>query len=115
MSTSSNTSNGPRYPPMLPAVHPGEVLRDCLEEGMGLSLAEAARRLGISRMSLHRIVSGQQGVTAEMALRIDRLFGNGPELWLNLQRDFDLARARESIAAELAKITPLSPPADQRA
>ena len=61
--------------------HPGELLRDIRREGLRLSGSEAARRLGLSRMSLHRIFRGDQAVTPEMALRLGKLRGNGPELW----------------------------------
>lgn len=112
-STSSNTTEpgGPpgvavaaaREPGMRP-VHPGEILEEILEEGLRVSITEAAARLRITRQTLHRILSGQSGVTAEMALRLGKLCGNGPDLWLALQAQHDLAAARPRLAAELEQI-----------
>lgn len=84
--------------------HPGELLREVITEGLGLSVAEAARQLGVSRMSLHRVLSGTQAVTPEMALRLGKLCGNGPELWLRMQMTHDLWRLERSMRGELARI-----------
>jgi addiction module HigA family antidote len=65
-----------------PPTHPGELLREIVTEGLGLSVAEAARRLGVSRMTLHRVLGGGQSVTPGMALCLGKLCGNGLELWL---------------------------------
>ncbi|MCE3250100.1 MAG: higA [Geminicoccaceae bacterium] len=58
--------------------HPGELLREILADGLKLSVAAAARQLGVSRMTLHRLLRGKQAVTPEMALRLGKLCGNGP-------------------------------------
>ncbi len=52
-----------------------------------LSVSEAARQLGVSRQTLHRIMAGSHSVTPEMALRLGRFCGNGPGLWLRMQQD----------------------------
>jgi addiction module HigA family antidote len=69
-----------------------------------LSVAEAARQLRVPRQALHRILSGRSAVTPEMALRLGRFCGNGPDLWLRMQQAHDLWRAREELRAELEKI-----------
>ena len=57
----------------------------------------AAERIGVSRNALANVNRGESAVSAEMALRIGALCGNGPELWLNLQRDYDLWHASAAI------------------
>ncbi len=91
-STSNSTIEAPPVPGM-PPVHPGAVLAEILVDH-GLTVVDAAARLGMSRHALHRLLAGQQRVSAESALRLGRLCGNGPEIWLNLQAQYDLARAR---------------------
>jgi addiction module HigA family antidote len=79
--------------------HPGELLAIALEEGLHLPVAEAARQLGVSRQQLHRVLSKQSGMTAEMALRLGRLCGKCPRIWLALQADWDIAKARQQLGA----------------
>jgi addiction module HigA family antidote len=88
----------------LPPAHPGELLRDDVLPAAGLTVGEAAEALGVSRQTLHAILSGRQAVTAAMALRLGCLFGNGPELWAGMQQAYDLWRERERLAGELAEI-----------
>lgn len=91
----------------LPAMHPGELLREDVIPALGRPLAEIARLLGVSRQTLHTILSEDQPVTPLMALRLGKLCGNGPELWLNLQGIFDLERLRRERGAEIAAIPTL--------
>ena len=84
--------------------HPGELLREILADGLKLSVAEAARQLGVSRMTLHRVLRSEQAVTPEMALRLGKLCGNGPELWLRMQMARDLWRLERTLHADLARI-----------
>ena len=76
---------------------PGELLREDVLPSLGRSKAEIARLLGISRQSLYDILDEKQPVTPQMALRLGKLLGNGPELWINMQRARDLWEARQSI------------------
>ncbi len=85
-------------------IHPGELLREVIGEGLRLSVSEAARHLGVSRMTLHRILAGEQTVTPEMALRLGKLCGNGPELWLRMQMAHDLWRLEREMRRELDRI-----------
>lgn len=105
-STSSNTIEAPPTPGM-PPVHPGAVLAEILEDH-GLAVADAAARLGVARPMLQRLLAGHEGMTAEMALRLGRLCGNGPEIWLNLQAQYDLAQARALHGAALEAVEPLA-------
>jgi addiction module HigA family antidote len=84
--------------------HPGEILREDVLPALRLSVSEAARQLRVTRQTLHRILSGRSAVTPEMALRLGRFCGNGPDLWLRMQQAHDLWRAREELRAELEQI-----------
>lgn len=90
-----------------PPVHPGEVLREDVVKALGLSVSEAARRLGVSRQQLHRILACTHPITTEMALRIGRFAGNGPHLWLRMQQTYDLWHTQNRMADELSKIEPV--------
>ena len=87
-----------------PPVHPGEVLREDVFPTLGVSVSEAARRLGISRQQLHRVLACTHPITTEMALRIGKFAGNGPGLWLRMQQAYDLWHAENRMANELSKI-----------
>ena len=79
--------------PMKNPPHPGlSVRHDCLEP-LGLSVTEAARKLGVSRKQLSAIVNGRSGISPEMAIRLDKAFGGGAETWFRLQAAYDLAQA----------------------
>lgn len=84
--------------------HPGELFRDIVLAELKLSVSEAARQLGVSRQTLHAIMSGRSAVTAEMALRFGRFCGNGPGLWMRLQQAFDLWEAQAQLNGELDRI-----------
>lgn len=89
-----------------PPVHPGEILREDVLPALGLSVSETAKRIGVSRQQLHRILACTHPVTVEMALRIGKLVGNGPGLWLRLQQNHDVQRAEYAMKTELEKIAP---------
>ena len=83
----------------LPPSHPGEVLREDVLPALGLSVLDAADKLGVTRQTLHRIIARRapRPVTPEMAVRLGKLCGNGPRLWLNLQGAYDLWHAERRI------------------
>ena len=81
--------------PMKNPPHPGlSVHFDCLEP-LGLSVTEAARKLGVSRKQLSEIVNGRSGISPVMAIRLDKAFGGGADTWYRLQAAYDLAQAME--------------------
>jgi antitoxin HigA-1 len=84
--------------------HPGEILREDVLPALRISISEAARRLRVSRQTLHRILAGDAGVTPDMAVRLGKFCGNGPGLWLRMQQAYDLWDAEERLADELTKI-----------
>lgn len=100
-----------KHPLRRQSIHPGEILREDVLPALGLSVSEIARRLGISRQQLHRVLACTHPVTVEMALRIGRLVGNGPGIWLRLQQNYDLCRAEQGLSSELEKIKPIEAPA----
>jgi len=92
----------------LKPMHPGEMLREDVMPALGKPKAEIARLLGISRQTLYDILDEKQPVTPGMALRLGKLLGNGPDLWINLQRAYDLATAERALAGEITPIPTLS-------
>jgi antitoxin HigA-1 len=70
-------------------VHPGEVISDVLED-IGMSQTSFAEVLGVSRRTVNEIVQGRRPITVDMAIRIGKALGNGPQLWLNLQQKVDI-------------------------
>jgi addiction module HigA family antidote len=90
--------------PKLEPTHPGALLREPVLPALGISVSEMARRLGVTRQHLHRILAETHPITPEMALRIGKLCGNGPELWLNMQQAYDLWHTKRRLTAELKRI-----------
>jgi len=88
--------------------HPGEILREDVIPALGITVSEFAGRLGVARQTLHRILACKRGITPEMALRIGRLTGNGPGLWLRMQQNYDIWQIEQAKADELAHIRPLA-------
>ena len=84
--------------------HPGSLLREVVLPAMGVSIAQAAREMGVSRQQLYMILREKRAITAEMAMRLGKYCGNGAELWLNMQSVHDLRRAQDALADEIAAI-----------
>jgi addiction module HigA family antidote len=80
--------------PMKNPPHPGHGLGDDIE-ARGLSLGEAAKRLGITRQQLHNITSGKNGISTDMAVKLEQVVGSTAEHWLRLQLAYNLAKARQ--------------------
>jgi addiction module HigA family antidote len=95
------TTNG------LPPIHPGELLREILAD-RGMSQAELARAIGVSPMRVSHIVRETRPVTAELALRFGRAFGQSAQYWINLQNAYDLKIAERELRGSLRKIRPLA-------
>ena len=89
---------------LLRPTHPGAILREDILPALGLSVSEAARQLGVTRQTLHRIMAERVSITPEMALRLGRFCGNGPVLWLRMQQACDLWHAEQELSAELEEI-----------
>lgn len=96
--------------PMKDPPHPGLSVRHLCLEPLGLSVTEAAKRLGVSRKQLSDIVNCHAGISPEMAIRLDKAFGGEAEMWSRLQAAYDLAQAMkkaDSILVERIKQTVL--------
>lgn len=96
-----------KHLPAFEPPHPGEILGEDILPAAGLSVTAASNRLGVSRQTLHSILSGRAGVSPEMALRLSRLFGNSPQFWTNMQATYDLWHIERERASELARIEEL--------
>ena len=95
-----DTKNGMR------PVHPGEILREELD-ALGLPANALADALGVPVNRITMILHGQRGVSADTALRLARYFGTTPELWMNLQKTWELRRAEIEAGREIAeRVTP---------
>ena len=95
--TSPKPKNG------LPAIHPGEFLRETLEE-LALTQVSFADAIGVSAMRVSHVLKGDRPVTAELALRIGRALGQTPQYWLNLQTAYDLKLAQIEMKDALKEV-----------
>ena len=84
--------------------HPGEVLQDTVLADGRISVSEFARKLGVSRVALSRVVNGRAAMSAELAIRLARLLGGSAESWLRMQVTYDLWHAEKK---RRPKIEPL--------
>lgn len=76
--------------------HPGRSIRTACLEPLGLSIAQGAEILGVSRQALNNIVTGRSAISPEMAIRLTKAFGSTEETWLRMQLAYDLAAARRN-------------------
>jgi len=91
----------------LKPTHPGEILREDVLPALAITKTRFAELLRVSRQTLYDLLGERQPVTPQMALRLGRLLGNGPEIWLRLQGAYDLAAQAEAMAPELEQIRTL--------
>ena len=85
--------------------HPGEVLSELYLLPLGMKAPTLAKHLGVPRTRIERLVKGETALSADTAMRLAAFFQTTPEYWLNLQRAWDLARARETV--DVSGITPV--------
>lgn len=76
--------------------HPGRIVRQECIEPLGLTVTEAAERLGVTRQALNNLVNGKAGISPEMSIRLYKAFGSSPEVWLGMQMEYDLAQAEKT-------------------
>ena len=77
--------------PMKNPNHPGDIIRDCLDE-LGVNVTEGAKALGVTRAALSRLINRRAAVSAEMAVRLEKALGSTAGYWLRLQPNYDLAK-----------------------
>ena len=88
---------------LMRAVHPGEILEDELDE-LVVTPTEFARRIDVPPNRVSQIIAGKRAVTGDTALRLGHWFGAEPQFWLNLQSAYDIRRAEEKAAREIARL-----------
>ncbi len=95
----------------LPPVHPGEIIKEDILPTVGLSVTATARALGVSRQMLHDILGARKPMSAIMCLKVSRLFGGSPEVWMQLQAAYDLKKAEKNkkVMKRVARIVPVKP------
>ena len=84
--------------------HPGEVTKELYLEPLGLTVTNAAEALGVTRKTFSELVNQKSGMSISMALRLSKAFDTTPELWLNMQQNYDLAKAKKRIRLSKVKI-----------
>jgi addiction module HigA family antidote len=91
--------------------HPGETLRDDVLPALGITITEAARQLGVTRVALSRILNGRAAISPDMALRLDAWLGaergSSAELWLGQQMAYDVWQARQKPQPAIARLVSL--------
>lgn len=99
-------------PTHVPPIHPGEMLLEEFLKPLGVSQAHFASAIGVSYVRLNEIVNGRRSISADTALRFAQALGTTPEVWMNLQRSWDLYHALQAPAAkDIRRIKPISAPA----
>ena len=96
----SDVATGKRLAP----VHPGDVLLKDFIEPMGITRYRVAKNINVPQRRIDLICRGEAAVSAEMALRLGRVFGTTPEFWINLQAQYDLEIAERAAGKEIAKV-----------
>jgi addiction module HigA family antidote len=81
----------------LPPVHPGEILREDYINEHHLTITEVAEGLGVARANLSAIINGRAGISPEMAVKLAVAFGNTPQFWMNLQKNYELWHAERNV------------------
>ena len=87
--------------------HPGEVLKDGVFNDSNVTVTDAAQALGVTRVALSRVLNSKAAISAEMAVRLGKWLGSGPEVWINMQAQYDLWKAEQALKRQIAKIPPL--------
>ena len=98
---------------MRPAIHPGEILSDELQE-VGITAAELARQIDVPSNRISQIINGKRSITGDTALRLGHWFGTSAQFWLNLQTSYELRLAEQSRARIPRAVRPLTQPAEIR-
>lgn len=88
--------------------HPGEVLRDGVFNGTGITVTAFAKRIGVTRVTLSNVLNGKNGISADMAVRLAAALGGSAESWLHMQLQYDLAVSEAALQDVVATIEPLT-------
>lgn len=93
---------------VLPPMHPGEVLREEFINPLGLTAGRVAKASGIARTRIERIVREEIGISGDTALRLGRVFGTGPELWMNMQSRYEIETAKAALGSAIDNVQELN-------
>lgn len=99
----------PRKGGMFNPPHPGQILKEMYLVPAKMSITDFAQHLDVDRKTISRLVNGRCAITAEMALRLARLLSSSADMWLALQKDYDLWQAQQQMGERLKVIRPLPP------
>lgn len=89
--------------------HPGSILREDVLPALKLSITDAAKHLMITRQQLHRVLAEESAISPEMAIRLGKFCGNGPEIWIRMQEAYDLWQAKKKLGRQIDKIPTFEP------
>ena len=98
------TQEFPAERPRRAPTHPGALLREIVLPALRMSVTDAAKHLRITRQQLHRVLAEDSAISPEMAVRLGKFCGNGPDLWIRMQEAYDLWQAKKKLAKEVARI-----------
>jgi addiction module HigA family antidote len=88
---------------VLETIHPGEILLEEFMKPLGISINKLARDIAVPPGRISAIVNGKRAITADTAMRLGRYFGTSPEVWMGLQKDYELRVAKRTIGPEIEK------------
>ena len=88
----------------MPPVHPGEILKTLFMDELGIGVKQLAQNLDVTPKTVSALVNGHQGISVEMALRLSKALGTSSDIWINLQKDFDLWKARDLVNLDNVRI-----------
>lgn len=86
--------------------HPGEVLWELDMKPAGLTIKEVSERIGVDRKTLSRLINGRVSVSVEMAILLGKVLNTSPDLWLNMQKNYDLWHAEQQMKTRIRHIKP---------
>ncbi|MBW6421679.1 HigA family addiction module antidote protein [Rhizobium sp. XQZ8] len=92
---------------LLPAIHPGEILREEYLSPLNMTSYVLAKKLGVPRTRIERIIAEKNGITPDTALRLAKFFQTSPQFWMNMQASYDLKIGAEALKDQLAAIPEL--------
>ncbi len=88
----------------MPPVHPGEILKTLFMYELGIGVKQMAHDLDVTPKTVSALVNGHQGISVEMALRLSKALGTTSDIWINLQKDYDLWKARAIVNLDNVRI-----------
>lgn len=88
----------------MPPIHPGEILKTLFMDALGIGVKELANNLDVTPKTVSALVNGHQGISAEMALRLSKAFSTSSDVWINMQKDYDLWKAGQYVNLDNVRI-----------